>query len=402
MKSTYKKIGLPILIIAIAMVVAFVMISSRKPPEETVVEDKAFLVEALAVNSEDITFMVKSQGTVSPKIQTVLSAQVSGRIVEVAEAFIEGGMFKRDDVLVQLESADYQTDLKLAEAELAGANAALDEERARGKVAEKEWKSVKNTVAPELGLRKPQLAKEIANVRAAEAKVERAKRNLERTSIKAPYDGLVKAKNVDIGQFVNVGNQLGTVYATDVAEIRMPLSDNDLAYLQLPADRKGSAKVKLHTKIAGRQVSWQAILARNEGVLDAQNRVVYAIAEVQDPYKRADGATGEPLIFGRFVQADITGNDAQDLMVLPRNVLRLDGTVLVVDKQRKLHIREVELQRSDEQKIYISRGLANGELVVNSAVPNPYDGMPVRLPGDEVPTSKDKSEDKAAIAVAGQ
>jgi RND family efflux transporter MFP subunit len=402
MKSTYKKIGLPILIIAIAMVVAFVMISSRKPPEETVVEDKAFLVEALAVNSEDITFMVKSQGTVSPKIQTVLSAQVSGRIVEVAEAFIEGGMFKRGDVLVQLESADYQTDLKLAEAELAGANAALDEERARGKVAEKEWKSVKNTVAPELGLRKPQLAKEIANVRAAEAKVERAKRNLERTSIKAPYDGLVKAKNVDIGQFVNVGNQLGTVYATDVAEIRMPLSDNDLAYLQLPADRKGSAKVKLHTKIAGRQVSWQAILARNEGVLDAQNRVVYAIAEVQDPYKRADGATGEPLIFGRFVQADITGNDAQDLMVLPRNVLRLDGTVLVVDKQRKLHIREVELQRSDEQKIYISRGLANGELVVNSAVPNPYDGMPVRLPGDEVPTSKDKSEDKAAIAVAGQ
>lgn len=402
MKSTYKKIGLPILIIVVAVIVAYVMVSSRKPPEEIVAEDKAFLVDVLEVNSEDITFMVKSQGTVSPKIQTVLSAQVSGRIVEVADAFIEGGMFKRGDVLVQLESADYQTDLKLAEAELAGANAALDEERARGKVAENEWSSVKNTVAPELGLRKPQLAKEIANVRAAEAKVERAQRNLQRTSIKAPFDGLVKAKNVDIGQFVSVGNQLGTVYATDVAEIRMPLSDNDLAYLHLPADRKGSTNVRLHAKIAGRQVSWQAILARNEGVLDAHNRVVYAIAEVQDPYQRAEGASGEPLIFGRFVQADITGNDAQDLMVLPRNVLRLDGTVLVVDKQRKLHIREVELQRSDEQKIYISRGLANGELVVNTAIPNPYDGMPVRLPGDEVPATKDTSEDKAAIAVAGQ
>lgn len=402
MKSTYKKIGLPILIIAIALLVAFLMVSSRKPPEENVVEEMAFLVDVLEVSSEDITFMVKSQGTVSPKVQTVLSAQVSGRIVQVAEAFIEGGMFKRGDVLIQLESADYQTDLKLAEAELAGANAALDEERARGKVAENEWSSVKNTVAPELGLRKPQLAKEIANVRAAEAKVERAQRNLQRTSIKAPFDGLVKAKNVDIGQFVSVGNQVGTVYATDIAEVRMPLSDNDLAFLQLPADREGSAKVRLHTKIAGRQVSWQAILARNEGVLDAQNRVVYAIAEVQDPYKRAEEATGEPLIFGRFVQADITGNDAQDLIVLPRNVLRLDGTVLVVDKQRKLHIREVELQRSDEQKIYISRGLANGELVVNTAIPNPYDGMPVRLPGDEVPATKDTSEDKAAIAVAGQ
>lgn len=402
MKNGYKKVAIPLVIIGIALAIFWVMVQSRQPPEKTEEQEKAFLVNAIAVSKEDLTFLVKSQGSVSPKIQTVLSAQVSGKIVAVADAFIEGGMFNTGDILVQLEPADYQTDLKLAEAELAGAQAALDEEQARGKVAAQEWKSVNNGPAPELGLRKPQLAKELANVRAAEAQVERARRNLERTSIRAPYNGLVKAKNADIGQFINIGSQLGTIYATDVAEVRMPLSDNDLAYLQLPTNKQNQANVNLHTNIAGKEVRWQATLVRNEGVLDEKNRVVYTIAQVQDPYKRQENAQGIPLKFGRFVQADISGNQAQDLVVLPRNVLRLDGTVLVVDEDRVLRIRKVELQRADEYNIYISSGLSDGELVVNSAIPNPYDGMAVRLLGDESNSPEDKPDDKSELSIAGQ
>ncbi len=310
-------------------------------------------------------------------------------------------MFAKGDVLVELEKYDYQTDLKLAEAELARAQAALEEEQARGKVAAEEWRSVNTGVAPELGLRKPQLAKEIANVRGAEAQLERAKRNLARTTIRAPYDGLVKAKQVDLGQFITVGSQLGLVYSTEVAEVRMPLTDNDLAYLQLSDDGEHQPQVTLTAKVAGRKSKWNGKLVRNEGVVDQQQRVIYAIAEIDDPYLRKPNASGNRLKFGRFVQAEIVGDRGEDLVVLPRSVLRLDGTVLVVDPDRVLRIKAVEVQRADEKYAYISSGLQSGELVATSAIPNPFDGMKVRLAGDKESYGDVAEEESTPIATAG-
>lgn len=394
------KVGVPILIVALAIGASVLMVSMKKVPEQKTVEDKAFLVNATAITTQDLNFIVKSQGTVMPKIQTILSAQVTGRIVNVSDAFIEGGMFRKGDLLIQIEQFDYITDLKLSEAELAQANAALLEEQARGNVAAKEWQTFNRGAPPELGLRKPQLAKELANVRAAEAQLERAQRNLQRTAIRAPFDGMVKDKQVAIGQFVSLGGKLGTVYSTDVAEVRMPLSDTDLAYLELPSSSGVDARVTLHTNIAGRLVSWQGQLTRNEGVLDQQSRVIYAVAEIADPYLRAKDASGIPLKFGRFVQADIIGSRALGLIVLSRDVMRLDGTVMVVNDQRTLEIRDVQVQRADAKQVYISAGLKDGELVVTSVVPNPVDGMQVRLQSDTPESPEQDTQGATAVARA--
>lgn len=385
MNPKFKKVGLPIVIVLGAVIVAAGVVMSRKPPEKNEVEQKAFLVDTQVVETQNLNFIVKSQGTVQPKTQTVLSAQVTGKVVSIAPQFIEGGMFRKGDMLVQLEQADYITDLKASEAELARAQAALEEEQARGKVAAEEWKTVRGSVAPELGLRKPQLAKEMANVRAAEAQLERAQRNLERTVIKAPYDGLVKEQSVDIGQFVAIGTKLGSLYNTDVAEVRMPLSDNDLAYLELPGmSAEGlTPKVSIYANVAGQQASWKGVLARNEGVLDETSRVIYAVAEIKDPYQRNTDAQGIPLKFGRFVTTRIEGNFAENIVVLPRSVLRLDGTVLTVDDESRLHIQDVVVQKADESSVYISSGLNVGDRVITSAVPNPVENMAVRLPEDE-------------------
>lgn len=403
MKGSLLKAGIPLGIVLISIGAAAVMVMSKKPPEKVEVEEKAFLVSAEPVALEDLNFVVKSQGTVMPRVETVLSAQVSGKVVSVSDAFIAGGKFKKGDILVQLEQADYMTDLKSAEAELARAQAALEEEEARGKVAAEEWRSVNKSVAPQLGLRKPQLAKEMANVRAAEAQLERAKRNLERSTIRAPYEGLVKAKNVDLGQFVGTGSQLGTIFSTEVAEVRIPLSDNDLAYLELPSNGGGLNHVSLTAQVAGKRVEWQGKLVRSEGVLDSQRRVIYAVAEVQDPYLRKVGSEGTQLKFGRFVQVEIIGNRGENMAVIPRNLLRLDGTVLVVGQDRKLKIRNVTVQRADAKFAYISSGLESGELIASSAIPNAYDGMLVRLPGDkDTPAEKDEPDVSAtAIASSG-
>ncbi len=398
--SKLMKSGIPFLIILIAIIAAAIMIASRKPPEQKPVESKAFLVDAQEVNREEVRFKVHSQGNVVPKNQTNISAQVSGKVVEIADAFVAGGMFKKGDLLVRLEQEDYATDLKLADAELAQANATLTEEKARGKVAEQEWRSVNSSVAPELGLRKPQLASAQANVKAAEAKLERAKRNLSRTEIRAPYDGLVVSRNVDLGQFVPTGTVVGMVNSTDEAEVRLPIPDSDMAFIDINSQIEKGAEVALTATVAGKQRAWKAELVRSEGVMDAGNRVIYVIAEVEDPYARKQSKNA-PLRFGQFVQAEITGTQSQRLFVLPRNVLRLDNTVLELTDDREIKISPVEVVRTNAKNVFISAGLEDNTQIITSAVPNPYNGMKVRLPGDEIPADatpeNDKEDDTSSI-----
>lgn len=401
MASGFKKAGIPILIVVGSIVVMFVLISMKKQPEKEAVVTKDFLVDARAVEVEDVEFLVYSQGSVQPKNKTMLSSQVSGRVTAIAEKFVEGGFFSKGDVLVELETYDYETDLLLAESELARAQASFDEEKARGKVAAQEWRSFNQGNPPELGLRKPQLAREEASVKAAQANLQRAQRNLDRTKIRAPYDGLVKSRNIDLGQFVSLGSQLGEVFSTDVAEVRLPLTDDDVAFLANLDSEK--PQVTLSSDVAGRNIKWQGTLVRDEAVLDSKSRVIYGVVEVNDPYQlnvNAD-SKGMALRFGRFVNATITGITSSDLIVLPRNVLRLDGTILTVDNDKQIKINFVTVQRADENFVYISEGLDTREEVVMSAVPNPYEGMPVRFLGDEEtpPSKAETMQDDNAIEV---
>ncbi len=379
--SFIRKVGLPILILLVAVVIMVVLIMNKPKPDIKEVEEKAFLVDVMPVEITDITYTVRSQGSVVPKVQSALTSQVSGIIESVSNVFVTGGMFHAGDILITLEQADRKTELQLAQAELARAQAAYELELARGKVAEEEWRSVGRSpsTTPELGLRKPQLDSEKANLQAAKANLERAKRNLERTVIRAPYNGMIMQKNVDIGQFVNIGMVLAQIASTDVAEVRLPLTDSDLAYLNLDASADGN--VILRANVGGRPTQWPANLTRDEGVLNSQNRVIYAIAEVRDPYARNADTAHKVLRYGTFVRAEITGLSADNMVVLPRNLVRLDGTVLLVDEDNRIEIRDVEVQRADDNDIYISAGLQPGERIITSAVPNAYAQMPVRLAG---------------------
>jgi RND family efflux transporter MFP subunit len=390
--SILVKSGLPLVIILVGLAIAVVLVSSRKPPEQVPVEIPAFLVDAKEIQSEQVSFIVKSQGNVVPRNKTALSAQVSGQVVSLSDSFIAGGTFKKGDVLATLEQDDYKTDLKLAEAELAQAQAALQEEIARGKVAEQEWRSVNSVAPPELGLRKPQLAKEQANVKAAEAKLERAKRNLARTQITAPYNGIVVERNIDLGQFVTMGAAIGTVYSTDTAEVRLPITDSDLMFVNIASQSTDGAPVSLKASVGGLTRRWEGKLVRSEGVLDTGSRVVYAIVEVKDPYNMK-GSHSAPIRFGQFVEAEITSRQNDALMVLPRSILRLDNTVLTVNENREIEIKPVEVARTTAKEVFIRSGVEEGSLVVTSAVPNPYNGMKVRLPGDEPVASEETTSE---------
>ncbi|MGI5308977.1 efflux RND transporter periplasmic adaptor subunit [Rheinheimera sp. WS51] len=389
MASKLKLILIPTVIVVVAFIGASALSGMKEPAEKKEEKRLGILVETKPILTEDLVYKVQSQGTVKPKFATNLSSEVNGRIVEVAEQFIEGGFFNKGDLLVRVEQADYHTNVKAAQASLANAQAALEEEKARGRVAEKEWRSFTEGNAPELGLRRPQLASALATVQSAEAELERAKRDLARTEIRAPYAGLVKSRSVNLGQFISRGSVLGIIYGTDIAEVRLPITDNDLAFIQLPtlADSAKQPKVELTATIAGKLHKWQGEIVRTEGVLDERSRVIYAVAQVVDPYHRKLDAQAEVLRFGRFVQASILGETTSDIIVIPRHLLLAGQQVLVVDNQQQLQFRQVQVERTDERFAYIRQGFASDDLLALSAIANPLAGTVVRLSSDAKPAA---------------
>ncbi len=384
------KIVLPIVIVAGAVVGLAVMSGMRPPAEKKAPEETALTVEVVPVEVRSLHFTVTSQGMVQPRTRTVVVAEVAGKIEWVAPDFVAGGFVTRGKPLLRIDPSDYEVAVKRAEAGLATRRAQLAQERARAEQAVKDWEKLdsrRGTVAPDLVLRKPQLAEAEAGVKAAEADLDKARRDLERTVIGVPYDALVKSKMADLGQYAAPGTQLGETYAVDVAEVRLPLASADLEFLSLPGfpaatDAGARPAVVLSGEVGGRVLTWNAEIVRTEGVVDEKTRVVHAVAQIRDPYRIYAESESPPLPLGTFVKAEITGHWQDDLIVLPRHALKAENRVLVADADDRLQIRRVEALRADHEFAYIGSGLEPGERVVTTSIDIPIPGARLRI-GDE-------------------
>ena len=375
---------LPLFIVAAAGLVAATMIMNR-PPVETltpVIEPPGVRVHEVTLG--DAPLAVASQGTVQPRTESQLVPEIAGRVTWVAPSFAQGGFFEAGDVLVKIDPFDYEQMLVSARSQLAQARLRLAQEEAEAEVALREWNTLGRGDPRELALRKPQLDDARASVAAAEAGVERATRDLERADIVAPYAGRVRQKNVDIGQYVRVGDGIATVYAVDMAEIRLPLPDGELAYLDLPLSYRGVEQqtqphVTLRATFAGEQHTWDGRIVRTESEIDSVSRMVHAIAEVADPYAPGPNPNRPPLAVGMYVEAEIGGRTARDVAVLPREALRGRNEVLVVTPEDRLTFRTIDVLRASTESVIVRAGLQAGELVAISPLDTPTEGMRVQL-----------------------
>jgi RND family efflux transporter MFP subunit len=383
---------LPLVLITISIVTVIIMVSvaKGKRPDRNEAADQAVRIDVIPAEMTSLNFSVYSQGSVKPRTETTLVAEVAGQIVSVSSNFIAGGFFREGEVLLQIDPSDYQTALLRAQANLAGRKAQLADQQARSDQALKDWTNLGREGEPsDLTLRIPQLAEAKAAVQAADAELREAERDLQRTRIKVPYDGLVRNKIVDVGQYVSPGTPVGVTFAIDTAEIRLPLSNSDLAYLDLPSatrlDRAHRVPVKLTADGAGTGGQWAAEIVRTEGVVDESSRVVYAVAEVVDPYGVLGQSAQPELKMGAFVRAEIQGLRADNVIVLPRSVLLADDTVLVANDERKLEIRPVTVLRAEPRSVYISEGVEGGELVITTTMDAPIPGTSLAVTGEAPP-----------------
>ncbi|WP_298440586.1 efflux RND transporter periplasmic adaptor subunit [uncultured Ferrimonas sp.] len=383
-------------IIVTVVLIAVLLQQFAPEKEEKAPKEVLPIVEAVAVEQQSYQLTLRSYGVVEPKRQTQLVAEVSGRLVQLAPEFVVGQQVKQGQLLAQIEPADYRADLIQAQANLAQAKAQLQEEVARGQVAKAEWRGVIEGIPPELGLRKPQLAKEQANVRSAEATLARAKRNLERTDIRAPFDGIISQRSVDLGQYINVSLNLGVIKGTDMAQIRLPVAPAELAFL----DNAEQGHVRLSHQYGDKVLHWNAQLVRSEGVINPDNRMIYLVAEMADPYN-LNGQQPQALQYGAFVNAEIDGIELAGLVNLPRHAVRSER-ITVIKPDNTVELRAVEVVRADLEQVYIRAELAPGERLSLTALNGIDNGRKVKVAGEDQPSSDSSNANAQMVTVGGQ
>ncbi|MBL4576327.1 MAG: efflux RND transporter periplasmic adaptor subunit [Opitutaceae bacterium] len=313
--------GLPPLIILIAVIVAFGALKLKPDAAKKMPEESLPVVKVIEVKVESIQLEIVSQGTVQARTETNLIAEVSGRILHISPALFAGGFFKKGDELVQIDPIDYEANLANALGGVAEAKLNYQQEKANSDQAKEDWAELQKGDPNDLVLRKPQLERALANMAAAKAAVKMAQRDLERTTVRAPYDGRVRKKLVDLGQMVSArSSQIAQIYSVDIAEIRLPLSLDEIHYLDLPeqypddSENREKPQVTIEAFYAGQTYQWKGIIDRTEGTIDPKTRLTYVVAQIIDPYDRDQSGENPPLKVGMFVEAHIKGKTIASAM----------------------------------------------------------------------------------------
>ncbi len=383
----FLKVFLPVLVLAAAIYATVLMKQMRPPPETRLVEPPIPVVLTMEARYSNVPLSVFADGTVAPRTESELIPEVSGRVIEISPLLAVGGFFEKGEVLLRLDPREYELALTGARAAIAQSKLRLEVERQEAAVAIDEWELLGSGRPASLVLREPQIAEAQAALASAEAAFQQAEYNLERTVVRAPYAGRIRQEQVDVGQFVSRGNSVATIYAIDAAEIRLPIADSELAFLDLPLAYRdnasaGSARgptVVLKADFAGGQHQWVGTIVRTAGEIDPRTRMIHVIARVEDPYGRGNDASRPPLAVGMFVEAEIQGRSSGRVVVVPRGVLQGTDEVLIVDDTGHLQFKKVELFRLERDRVLIKSGIEEGDRIITSPLENAFSGMKVRV-----------------------
>ncbi len=376
--SPWKQIALTAAVLFLGLGVAWLVLTG-KPKLEVQPQDDPLkpVVSVIVTEPRDMVLAVTTQGTVEARRRISLVAQVGGKVAGVAENFVEGAFFEAGDVLLTIEPEDYEFAIARAQSQVAAAEQRVAEERGRNRQAKREWRELGSSEANALFLREPQLKAAEAALSAAQADLAAAELALARTLITVPFSGRIESTSVDLGQYMTPGTPLAEAYGIDIVEVRLPLSDKQLAALSLPlhGSVELSRPVTLSTEFGGRQWQWSGEIRRIDAVVDRDSRVVHAVAEVDNPF--APTSTGRPpLAPGMFVQADIVTPAISNLVQLPASALRSDNSLLIVSADEKLERQVVNVVRRTEDWVWVS-GLGANLRIVGEQTPLLMAGLSV-------------------------
>ena len=381
MPNTAIKAIITIAVLLAAVAAAAGIIMSRPMPEQLTVSETTSAIRAMTVVKESLRLKIRSEGTVTPKTQTNVIPEIKGRVTWLSPNLVVGGYFQAGDLLVTIDAADYEARTGLAQAQLLRAEAELEHKRFE---LQRLQTLIKDNLVSQSSLENAARAHKIAKANVIESKINlaQAERDLSRTKITAPFEGMVRSESIDIGQFVQQGAPIASIYASDAVEVRLPIVNAQLAYLDPANLQRGeldpatAPMIRLTARYAGTSFVWRGQLARTEGEIDAQSRMITAVARVRQDNQSPDVP---PLQVGAFVAAEIEGQYLDDIVRLPRAALRPNSQVLIIDGDNRLRFRAVNVLRLENDFVIIDSGLESGEVVNLSPIQTVVDGMRVSL-----------------------
>ena len=364
-------------ILAAALVLVWILAATKSDPATSDYQADAPAVSVISVKTEAVRLQVQSQGTVTPRTESHLIPQVSGEVVWVSPSLVSGGVFNHGDVLLRIDDRNYRDAKIRAEAALLRAEAewelALSEDK---RIASLRTQNLASESQAQQTQRTRRIAE--ANLKDAQAQLSQATRDLAHTALTAAFTGRVRSEDIDIGQYVQRGQPVALLYANDSVEVRLPLPDSQLAFLDSQIIGSGTyeleraPEVTLTAQYAGQDFEWSGKIVRTDGEIDARSRMVHVVAQVDN------SSSAQPMPVGLFVHAKIEGRLIENAVVIPRSAVRDQNQVLIVDADNRLSFRDVNILRFERESAVINAGLAEGERVCTSFLAVAVEGMPVK------------------------
>lgn len=354
--------------ILLAGILLFVFLSGlRNTPLPTNPPRPVSEVETITARQGDLVVGIPAQGVIEPVTITRASAEVEGVVITVSPGFEAGASFRKGDILLEIDPSDYETAVAQAEAAVADAKLQLADEEMRARQAGRDWERLASPgqKPTDLVLRVPHLEAAKARVKASTAALDRAKKDLERTKLRAPYDGRIRSKLADLGTRVGKGEPLAEFYATSVLEVRLPVPRQDAAFLEGTGQ-----KIELREHAGSR--TWTATVDRTEGEIRRDDRTIVIVARIDG------GKEGAPLP-GQFIETSIPGRVVPGIFRVPRRAFASSDRVLVVAPDQTLTTRPVTILRTEREDVLVSSGLEDGEQLCITALAAVIEGMEVKV-----------------------
>ncbi|MCD4818699.1 MAG: efflux RND transporter periplasmic adaptor subunit [Candidatus Cloacimonetes bacterium] len=368
-----KKVITPIIILLAGIVIVVGLSAFKKKPKQVKKRVNLPLVEVKSFVSETKSISVKGNGTVLPNRSVSIVPQISGKIIEVSASMTNGGKFKKGDLLFKIDPKDYELRLKSAKALVLQQEMMFLTEKRNYEVAQMEWEEYARTNPDanpnELTLRKPQLNIAEANFESAKANLGLAELNLERTEIKAPFDGIVMKQLSDVGQYVAPGATIAQIYGINKAIITVPVKNSELKWLN--SNFKGEAKIT--AEFAGEQNTWFGKLVRKEASLDLGSRMSNLVVEIKNPQNLEN-----PLPFGLFVEVEISGKEFENVITIPRHLIKNQNEILTIE-DNKISFKKVNIIKFSDEDVLINSGLDDTNQIIISRLDIATPGMKVRV-----------------------
>lgn len=393
-KATLLRIGLPLLILGLAVVGAQLLILSRPPVPKADRTIKPTLVDVLTVRTQDERAVITAYGTVQAHRRLIVQPEVGGRVVQLNPELVIGGILEQDESLLRIDPRDYQFAVDEQRASLAEAEFDLKVELGNQAVAKREWNLLKpsggeiSALSQQLALRRPHLKEKYVALQAAKSRFRKAQLDLQRTIVRTPFHALVLQESVEKGQLVNAQSSVATLVDVDEFRVQVSVPIHQIEWITFPGSgRSQGARVRVIREIGNDEpVERRGTVVELLGDVTENGRMAQVLVAIQDPLELEKPDNGRrPLLLGEYVRVEIEGPALRDVIVLPRPTIREGSRVWVKNEENQLEVRQVDVVLSRKETVLISRGLRDGEQVITSQLTAAIPGLLLRTVDEATP-----------------